>query len=397
MEHLDGDREWVGEWFLPNTTRRVPGLLRYAGGQVRLELLHPLAGMAGKTAQTVLGRTRQGPVTLSNVVFDAFGHAIAYSAVFLPPESAEKLFEAHFGFDLLKEWAVPGRPHEDAAKIYYGSDPDKAGVGPVARVESRLDDDVVCTLSVRLEIAHHVIEGVWQYHDSWFTIKSKRGLSVGEIAAKYVQPIKHFLMAAMGRSINLSEMRAIVDGQPADVYLPVERQSSSGSDLDHFFNIWDIRDAFDGILRSWFELHSKSPLHMRMFFRTLDSRYSDVLYFYVYATVVEIWTAASPTTTGNNREKIKRALASFEDDFENIDEFADKVFDTRNAMVHYIPSYDLDVDEPHKITHDLFYLIRVMLLECCGVKVRHEHGRFAFLKKRSGSRRFPALPLGGYR
>ena len=388
----------MGEWFLPNTaTRRVPGLLRYAGGQVRLELLRPLAGMTGRTAPTVLGRTRQGPVTLSNVVFDAFGHAIAYSAVFLPPESAEKLFKASFGFDLLKEWAVPGRPHEAAAKICYGSDPDKAGEGPVARFESRLDDDVVCTLSVRLEISHHVIEGVRQYHDSWFTIKSKRGLSVREIAAKYVQPIKHFLMAVMGRSINLSEMHAIVNGQPADVYLPVERQSSSGNDLDHFFNIWDIRDSFDEILRSWFELHSKSPLHMRMFFRTLDSRYSDVLYFYVYATVVEIWTAAGSTPGGNNRKRIRRALVFFEDDFENAKEFADKVYDIRNAMVHYIPNYRLDGDEPHKITHDLFYLIRVMLLEQCGVKVRHEHGRFAFLKKRSGSKRFSALPLGGYR
>ena len=74
-------------------------------------------------------------------------------------------------------------------------------------------------------------------------------------------------------------------------------------------------------------------------------------------------------------------------------------------MVHHIPKYDLEDEALHRITHDLFCLIRVMLLEQCGAEVRHEHGGFAFLKRRADSRRFPALagriglrsrsPLGG--
>ena len=62
-------------------------------------------------------------------------------------------------------------------------------------------------------------------------------------------------------------------------------------------------------------------------------------------------------------------------------------------MVHYIPKYDLDDDELRRITHDLFYLIRVMLLEHCGVTVEHEHGQFVSLRKRKTSKRFPA-PAG---
>lgn len=298
MAHLDEDREWVGEWFLPNTARRVPGLLRYAGGQVRLELLRPLAGMAGRAAPTVLGCTSQGPATLSNVMFDTPRHAVAYSAVFAPPSAAEKVFEACFGFDLLKEWAVPGRPHEDAAEIYGRPDPDRFGEGAVDRFESQLDDSVKCTLSVSLGISHHDIEGVRQYHNSGFCIKSEEGLSISEIVAKYAYPIKHFLMAAMGRPLNLTSMHIVLDGRTAEVYLPASKQSSSGSELDHFFNVWDVKDDFDGILRRWFELYRKSPLHLRMFFRTLDTRYSDVLYFYVYAAVIEIWTRPVPHQLG---------------------------------------------------------------------------------------------------
>lgn len=396
VAHLDEDNEWVGEWSLPGGARRVPGLLRYVGGQVRLELLRPLPGTAGKAAPTVLGMTRQGPVTLSNVMFDAFNRAVAYSAVFAPPTAAERVFEACFGFDLLKEWAIPGRPHEDAAEIYGLRGPGKLGEGATDRFHSRLGDGVKCTLTVSLGISHHVIEGARQYHNSGFCIKSKQGLSVREMVANYVHPIKHFLMAAMGRPLNLASMHVVLDGRLAEVYLPADRRPTSGSEMDHFFNAWDIKDGFDCILRRWFELHKKSPLHLRMFFRTLDTPYSDELYFYVYSTVIEILnTAGPPHSRLNHREGIKLALGTFEGDFENIDEFAQKVYGIRNAMVHYIPKYDLEDEELHRITHDLFYLIRVMLLEQCGAEVRHEHGGFAFLKRRAGSRRFSALSLVG--
>lgn len=396
MEHLNGDREWVGEWHLPGATAQVPGLLRYAGGQVRLELLRPFEGATNEGATNVGGSTCRGPVTLLDVIFDTPLHATAYSAVFSPPSAAERVFEASFGFDLLKEWAVPGRPHEDAAKIYDWASRDMLEENAVDKFESRLDDDVRCTLSVSLGTSYHVVEGVRHYHDSWFRIESKRGLPVREIVARYVYPVKHFLMAAMGRPLNLSELHVILDGRPAEVYLPVDRQESAGSEMDHFFNIRGIKDGFDGILRRWFDLHERSPLHMGLLFRTLDARYADELYLYVYATVIEIWNAANSTLKGSDhRRQIKQALEPFEGDFENVGEFAEKIYHIRNTMVHHNPKHRPDYDELRRVTHDLFYLIRVMLLEQCGAKVRHEHGRFTFLKKRSGSKRFPALSLVG--
>lgn len=390
MAHLDGDSEWIGEWYLPGTAERVPGLLRYAGGQVRLELLRPLANVEAETVAAVLGHTRRGPVTLSDVIFETPLQASAYSAVFAPQGDAEKVFEATFSFDLLGEWAVPGRPHTDAAKIYDMSDPATFGEDALEQFESQLDDGARCTLSVSLGFSHHAIEGTRQYHDSWFRIASRRGLPLREVVTRYVYPINHFLVAAMGRPLNLSAFHIILDKRRSvEVYLPVKRQPSSGSFADHFFNIGGIKDSFDGTLRRWFDLHKKSPLHLRLFFRTLDTRYSDPLYFYVYATVLEIWNAANSSLAGANyRKRIEQALKLFEDDFENTKEFADKVYAIRNAMVHHIPERELDDDELLRVTHDLFYLIRVMLLEHCGLKVRHGAGGFVFLKKRGDSKRF---------
>lgn len=395
MAHLKGDREWVGEWHLPGAAERVPGLLRYAGGQVRLEVLRPFEGTAGECAEIVSGSTWRGPVTLLDVIFDTPLHATAYSAVFAPSGATEKVSEASFGFDLLKEWAVPGRPHKDADKICDWASKGKMEENAVDRFESRLDDDVRCTLSVNLETSYHVVEGIRHYHDSRFRVESKRGLPVREIVVRYVYPVKHFLMAAMGRPLNLSEMHVILDGRPAEVYIPVDRQESGGSDMDHFFNIQGIKDGFDGILRRWFDLHKRSPLHMGLLFRTLDARYADELYLYVYATVIEIWNAANSTLKGcNHKRQIRQALEPFEEDFENVREFAGKIYRIRNNMVHHNPRHGPDYDELRRVTHDLFYLIRVMLLEQCGAKVKHEHGRFTFLKKRSDSKRFPALSLG---
>lgn len=392
MAHLDGDGEWIGEWHLPGAAKRVPGLLRYAGGQVGLELLHPLADVGeDETVATVLGHTRQGPVTLSDVLFDTPIQASAYSAVFAQPGDAGKVFEATFSFDLLKEWAIPGRLRENAAKVHDISNLAKFRASAVDKFEAQLDDDVKCTLTVSLAFSHHAVAGTRQYHDSWFRIKSKKGLSIWEIVNRYLYPIKHFLMAAMGRPLNLSTFHVILHKQAVEVYLPVNRQLSSGSRLSHFFNILGIKDCFEDSLRRWFDLHRKSSLHLRLFFKTLDIQYSDSLYFYVYAAVLEILNMANLTRAGGNyREQIKQELKLFENDFENMDEFADKIYTIRNAMVHHIPKYKLDDDELLRITHDLFYLIRVLLLEHCGIKVKHGAASFVFLKKRRDSERFSA-------
>ena len=40
-QHLTKNIQLVGEWFLPQTEKRIPGVLIYESGQIRLDLLRP--------------------------------------------------------------------------------------------------------------------------------------------------------------------------------------------------------------------------------------------------------------------------------------------------------------------------------------------------------------------
>ena len=397
MAYLDEDHEWPGEWLLPGTAKKVPGILRYTNGQIRVELLDPLVGAENKVVKSVYGRTSKGIVTITDVKFNKLfrRHGIAHSAVFGWHANAEKkIFKVGITFDILKEWAVLDRPYTDALQIYDPDNESEFGKDDRKIFESQLDDDVKCMLVIGLATSYHSIKGARQYHTSWFTIESKQGLPLKEMVSKYVVGIKHFLMAVMGRPLNLSEIN-ILSGtrRPLRVYLPTHKRHDVGSDLNHFFNIEPATGTFDTTLHKWFTLCRGNMYYLERFFQTFDTPYIDPLHFPAYTAVLEMCHFASTSRSSHKvsqEDIIKWALGRFECDFSNLCDFAKKVRRFRNALVHYKHGCGENDNDLYMVTHDLFYLIRVILVEQCDANVRHRDAHFLFLQKIPNSKRFSA-------
>lgn len=399
MAHLDKDERWIGEWNVPGTSKKVPGTLLYAGGQIRLELLDPLPGVENYGAEIIHGRTNAGLVTVTDVAFNRIlpTHGVGHLAVFgMHAKAHEKVFKVSIGFDLLKEWAIPSRPHKDALQIYDPNNMSEFGKGSQETFESQLDDDVKCTLVASLGFSHHFTEGSRQYHTSWFVVESELGLSLKDTVIKYASGLRDFLMTVMGRPIKLSEFHVLTGAHDRlRVYLPVERRATGGSELDHFFNARALKGNFDGVLHRWFDLYRRGPYYLDRFFHTFDSPYTNPLNFSAYSAVMEMCYEASTSRSSrrDGQERvIKWALEHFKDDFDNLDDFEKKVSAFRNALVHYKPNHDMDDDDLYQVTRDFFYLIRVILIEQCGVQVSREHNWFGFLQKTRGSKRFSPGP-----
>lgn len=394
MAQLDEDAEWIGEWNLPGTPHKIPGKLSFAGGQIRLNLLDAPPCAAAGRVDVVHGRTNGGPVTLMGVRFgrSSLKDGVAYSAVFARQDGHDgRVFGASIGFDLLREWAVPARL--DANLLAAG---DSAGIIQAMKdatetFESQLDDDVKCTLVIAPSISHHHIEGARLQYKSHFVIESKQGVALRDLVADYIHAVQYFLMAVMGRTLNISELQIRLSDQKFQkAYLPVDKRGTYGSELDHFFNVEPEDGTFGRILRSWCALYKTGPHYLRRFFQTLDTPYVDPLHFPLYLAVLEMcYVASNPGADTRNKQKkvTEWALGRFEGDFDNIEEFITKVTSVRNALAHYKDDR-VDDDELAMLTHDLFYLTRVILVEHCGVKVRHQGGPLYFLRKSPGSERF---------
>lgn len=401
MAYLDEDREWPGEWSLPGTTKKVPGTLHYINAQIRVELLDPLPGVDTKHVRAIHGRTSEGIVTLTDVRFNNLlrRHGLAHSAVFgWHADEDEKVFKIGIGFDILKEWAVPSRPHTDALQIYDPDNELEFGKGARETFESQLDDDVRCTLAVSLGASYHDIEGTRQYHTGGFLIESKQGLPLKDMVYRYVNGIRHFLMAVMGRPLNLSEIHILSDGaRPLRVYLPAGRRRDTGSDRDHFYSVEPASGTFGTILHKWFALYKGNMYYLERFFQTFDTPYTDPLHFPAYSAVLEMCHFAATSRSSSKvpqAEIIEWALGRFDCDFRNISDFMKKVREYRNALVHYKAGRDKNDTELQMVTHDLFYLIRVILVEQCGVDVRHDDAQFLFLQKLPDSKRFSVVLNG---
>ena len=394
MAYLDENEEWPGEWYLPGTAKKVPGILRYTDGQIRVELLDPLVDVGSRGAEAVYGRTSGGIVTITDVRFDkSRKRGFAYSAVFgWHAGPGEKVFKVGVTFDILKEWAVPSRPHTDALQIYDPDNESEFEKGAQEIFESQLDDDVKCTLAVSLGASYHTIKGARQYHTSGFVIKSKQGLPLKDMMSRYVNGIKHFLMTVMGRPVNLSEIHVLSGARrPMRVYLPPDSRRDTGSDLDHFFNVEPPAGAFGPILRKWFTLYKGNMYYLERFFQTFNTPYTDPLHFPAYSAVLEMCHFAAtsrPSSKVSQAEIIEWALGRFECDFKNLSDFAEKVRKFRNSLVHYKHGRGENNSELYMVTHDLFYLIRVLLVEQCGVDVRHDVAQFLYLQKVPDSKRF---------
>ena len=85
MKNLTENVEIIGNWFLPNSDQKIPGVFKYEDGQSTLELscFFKLDSPTNFpiTFKIIHGETSLGSMTLTNVIFDFIGVGSVYLAI----------------------------------------------------------------------------------------------------------------------------------------------------------------------------------------------------------------------------------------------------------------------------------------------------------------------------
>ncbi|MCH9042156.1 MAG: hypothetical protein IIB80_08390 [Thaumarchaeota archaeon] len=69
------------------------------------------------------------------------------------------------------------------------------------------------------------------------------------------------------------------------------------------------------------------------------------------------------------QKRISIVLKPFESEFSNINEFVKEVSKMRHDIFHFNRREELDINKLHSLTHDLFFLIRMILLNGIGLNI----------------------------
>lgn len=364
-KNLTKNIEIIGEWFLPNSEEKIPGVFRYEDGQSRLELLRPftITPPLDSTFKTIYGQTQKGHVTLTDVIFGiTFTHGSVYSAIFGNHlDDNHKLKGITFDFDLLNEWAISKHPHKVVQDNFLANTLEKYAF---------TINDMNCELLISLGSSAGYLEGSKTYNLSNFLLKTEKGMSFYDLF-DYVLGIQYFLMLVMGRNINLDSMSTLSETtNRSDIFLPVDRKDSKGSDLDHFFNIRFIEKNYTEILTNWFNFYKKNKYLLKMFFETMDENTVESIDFFIYASLLEGFYKYKYTGESEYKKRIHIVLQLFATDFLNLNEFIDQIHKMRNDNFHFNKPDELDEELLSKITHDLFFLIRIIFLNNIGVDIK---------------------------
>ena len=405
------DAEYFGEWFLPGSDERVAGTLHYSNGQLRLFSLRPIGGSVrghdvvrgncvklsktrpqrdGSAPRTVLSAA--GPVTLLGDRSGFFPNYLPRAAIFGELPDDQKLRGISFSFDTLHEWAMPREPYQDNGSA------DFAGLEKPELLEFG-DGEADCTLCIVHRIQINAYEGRHDSHESYFKITPKSGMRLQDLGVNYVQSIQSFLRIAMGRNINLVSINR-TDGKREPILVPVPRKPDKFSELEHLAHLEDMREDFGGIMGRWLRFYANNRYAVDLFLKTTDTTYVEMLDFFAYASLLEGYAKykyeSSPEfeyescdsrgQKGDSmyKKRIGKVLEPFRDDFGNMDEFVDNVHKMRNDLFHANRMETVDADLRDRITHDLYFLIRIILLNETGLNLSVDSSQyrlnFAFLE-----------------
>lgn len=356
-KNLTKNIEIIGEWFLPNSEEKIPGVFRYEDGQSRLELLRPfiLTSTSNSPLEIIYGHTQRGLVTLTDVIFGVtLTHGSVYSAIFGNHlDNNHKLTGITFDFDLLNEWAISKHPHQIVQDNFLANTLEKY---------TFTINDVTCELLISLGSSVGYLKGSKTYNMSNFLLKTKKSMSFYDLF-DYVLGIQYFLMLVMGRNVNLDSMSTLSETtHRSDIFLPVDRKDSTGSDLDHFFNIHFIEKNYTEILTNWFNFYQKNKYLLKMFFETMDKNTVESTDFFIYASLLEGFYKYKYTGESEYKKRIHTVLQLFATNFSNLDDFIEQIHKMRNDNFHFNKPDNLDEELLSKITHDLFFLIRIIFL-----------------------------------
>ena len=404
MVHADlgEDAEYVGEWHLPASDEKIPGVLRRHNGQLNLFLQKIMFPWGRQDA--VHGRCTRLPkpgealedmqeweikntdVTLLGVrTGDGLRYSV-YAAVFGGMQDDRRLGGISFSFDILPEWARPRTP--------YPSDggADGGGLGESERLEFT-HGKAVCALVIYHRVRIHAYEGRHDSHMSCFTVKVGDGMELQDLMESYVHSMESFLRIAMGRNLNVARVNRI-DGRGLPILVPVSRNPATLSDLDHLVGLEDMHRDFSDIMGRWMRFYASSKYIIDLFANTTNTPRVEETDFFVYASILEGYakykykTYDSFEQEGNSlyMKRVRKVLAVFKDDFANMDKFVDGVHKMRNDLFHANQRGSIDARLRDSITHDLYFLIRLILLNETGLGLTVDSCRhrieFLFLKRK---------------
>ena len=404
MVHADlgKDAEYVGEWHLPASDEKIPGVLRRHNGQLNLflqRIMFPVGrqdavhgrctrlAKPGEAQEDMLEwGIKNKDVTLLGVSTGDGLRYSAYAAVFGGMRDDRRLGGISFSFDILHEWARPRAPYrsDDGA--------DGGRFGEFERLEFT-HDKAVCALFISHQISIHAHEGRRDSHGSEFTVKVVGGMELRDLMGLYVHSMDSFLRIALGRNLNLARVNRI-DGRELPILVPVPRNPATSSDLDHLVELEDMRRDFAGTMGRWMRFYASSKYIIDLFANTTNTPYVEETDFFVYASMLEGYAKYKYGSCHDCGQKgdslyMKRArkvLGVFKDDFANMDQFVDVVHKMRNDLFHANRRESVDSKLRDSIAHDLYFLIRIILLNEIGLGLtvdscRHRIG-FSFLKRK---------------
>ena len=173
-ENLTEEVEILGEWFLPNSEKKSPGIFRYKNGQSTLELLRQLeiksSASTPNSIEIIYGDTKNGPATLTAAHF-TFTYASIYTATFgAHLDKNRTVHGIEFGLDILKEWAPSSHPRNSLSP--------NSTLDPPEKHEAKLGD-ITSELLVSQGVSINNIEGSHRvYLNNSFLLKSERGIDL---------------------------------------------------------------------------------------------------------------------------------------------------------------------------------------------------------------------------
>ncbi|MCH7560071.1 MAG: hypothetical protein IIC67_01645 [Thaumarchaeota archaeon] len=377
--NLTKNIETVGTWYLPRMKKqKTAGVFKYENGQILVDFQKHLPFKSDWIESVdypiVFGDTRLGPVTLTKVSLSPYiasGHA--YTVVVGKHLKKDSFKHLAFGFDILTEWTMQkmtqqGRQHY---KFTY--------------------DGITCELSTSVGRGVHAIKGSSNYRMSSFIITTKKYREFTELI-KFIHGIKYFLMICTGRNMTLDFMTSYIDNKRCDIYLPTQKYDERGHFFEHYINLPSIEKRYSKILTKWMEFYFKNKFMIDMFCDTMNKRTIDIFDFYAYAATLNGYYKAThkikqePKIDEDKfKMQVKDVLKSFETDSSNLPQFINEVVKARHDMFHFNERDTLDPEPISRLTHDLYFLIRILLLNQVGINLKladlQQKPKFIYLKR----------------
>lgn len=381
FDNLIKDTEIIGLWFLPGSENKIPGVFKYSEGQSILKIFPSFEKGSGGSNITrkyplVYGETQNGIITLTDVIFNfpyevgsvhlgVFGHHL---------KDDRKITSLGFTLNLLHEWAFS----KDGFNI-----PEGKFVGPLETYSCNVND-ITCTLNISVGTGSHYTEGRSTYTITSFYLKSESGKNIADFIEIYIA-ILHLLQIIMGRNLKPLRMTTLIDKYSHDVFVPVKQTDNFGHELDHLFNFPYIRDRASEIFKNWFEFYFENKYLIEIFIESLETKIITISDFFAFASILEGYYKSQHSGESDYKSRIRKVLSIFSGKFSNLDAFIDKVEEFRHDNFHLNKRKELDRDTMSHITFDLYFLLRMAIMNGIGVnmdeEIIKERTRFKFLKK----------------